>query len=175
MVAHDPAEPKKPDKLDQDTVRSLHELEGLRVNIADKISKYFNPLFAVTIAFAIFLCAIIGTRLSPPTSSRRWPWRPPCNSPLAWYWLRLCLPRSDDDLVRDRRLLHLRREATFGGKLDSGGLKGEVSLKNASPGLLFARRNRPDRSLPLQAYRVQGNRRIAHPRRKANESTEFAR
>jgi hypothetical protein len=136
MSVPDPAEPKKSASPHSNIPSALppsHELESLRVNIADKIKNYFNPLFYVTLAFAIFLCLIIGTRVVTADVIEKMALAASVQVAFGMVIGFACVY-----LGLMMTWFGIDASYTFGGKLNSGGAKGEVSLKSASPGLLFA-------------------------------------
>lgn len=109
------------------------ELQTLRINIATIVGRYFLPLLIVTMLFAVFLIVIIGTRLVTNDTAEKMALASSVQVAFGMIIGYVCI-------YIGLMMTWFGIEAAYSvqGTIGAEHAKGEISLRSASPGLLFA-------------------------------------
>ena len=113
--------------------QTLQNLESSRLKIAGTIERYFRPLFFVTLGFAIVLIALILVGLLTKTTTET-------IAIAASVQVAFGMVIGFACVYIGLMMTWFGIEAFYSlhGKVGAGEAKGDLSLKSASPGLLFA-------------------------------------
>jgi hypothetical protein len=108
-------------------------LQALRLNIAKIVGRYFLPLLIVTMLFALFLIFIIGTQQVTSDTTEKMALAASVQVAFGMVIGYVCV-------YVGLMMTWFGIEAAYAvtGSLSAQEAKGEVSLRSASPGLLFA-------------------------------------
>lgn len=109
------------------------ELQTLRVSIAMIVGKYFLPLLIVTMLFALFLIVIIGTQLVTSDTVEKMALASSVQVAFGMIIGYVCVY-----IGLMMTWFGIEAAYTFTGTVGAEHAKGEIGLKSASPGLLFA-------------------------------------
>jgi hypothetical protein len=123
----------QPDARDQNEPQPSQALHALRMNIAKIVGRYFLPLLIVTMLFALFLIFIIGTQQVTSDTTEKMALAASVQVAFGMVIGYVCV-------YVGLMMTWFGLEAAFSvtGSLSAQEAKGEVSLRSASPGLLFA-------------------------------------
>lgn len=123
----------QPAPRDQREREPSQELQAIRINIARIVGKYFLPLLIVTILFALFLIFIIGTQRVTSDTAEKMALAASVQVAFGMVIGYVCV-------YIGLMMTWFGIEAAYSvkGTLSAQEAKGELSLRSASPGLLFA-------------------------------------
>jgi len=115
------------------SANSPHELQALRINIAKIVGQYFLPLLIVTMLFAFFLILIIGTRFVTSDTVEKMALASSVQVAFGMIIGYVCVY-----IGLMMTWFGIEAAYTLTGAVGAEQTKGEISLKSASPGLIFA-------------------------------------
>ncbi len=122
----------KPSDLSRDHQPS-RELQQLRVRIAEIVGRYFVPLLMLTMLFAFFLIFIIGTTRVTSDTAEKMALAASIQVAFGMFIGYVCVY-----IGLMMTWFGIEAAYSFTGAVGAHEAKGEVSLRSASPGLIFA-------------------------------------